>query len=190
MTHCAHFVTNTLRAWHICWMHECREFHNCYNRRHNRIADKIADEIKQSCPRSRVYSNKMLETVFPEFHDQLVLFPHRKPDILVIDPVLKSCIVVEVTVCFDLYFGYAFDGKCERYEPLCNFLRERNWNIKMVVLCFGSLGCIKKDVWRGMRALSIGKVTAKRLLGWCSLSNIIMANYIWRHRVKKLFSTF
>ena len=79
-------------------MHECREFHNCYNRRHNRIADKIADEIKQSCPRSRVYSNKMLETVFPEFHDQLVLFPHRKPDILVIDPVLKSCNVVEVTV--------------------------------------------------------------------------------------------
>ena len=30
----------------------CREFHNYYNRRHNRIADKIADEIKQSCPRS------------------------------------------------------------------------------------------------------------------------------------------
>ena len=45
----------------------------------------------------------MLETVFPEFHDQLVLFPHRKPDILVIDPVLNSCIVVEVTVCFDQF---------------------------------------------------------------------------------------
>ena len=71
----------------VTLLNGCREFHNYYNRRHNRIADKIADEIKQSCPRSRVYSNKMFETVFPEFHDQLVLFPHCKPDILVIDPV-------------------------------------------------------------------------------------------------------
>ena len=79
----------------------CREFHNYYNHRHNRIAEKIADEIKHSCPRSRIYWNKLLETVFLEFHDQLVLFLHSKPAILVIDLVLKSCIVVEVTVCFD-----------------------------------------------------------------------------------------
>ena len=171
--------------WPFCRQHTesmahllngCREFHNYYNRRHNRIADKIADEIKQSCPRSRVYSNKMLETVFPEFHDQLVLFPQRKPDILVIDPLLKSCIVVEVTVCFDLYFGYAFDGKCERYEPLCNFLRERNWNIKMVVLdpsgvlrkMFGEewepcllVKLLQRDYWAGVRfQTSLWRITS------------------------------
>ena len=118
----------------------------------------------------------MLETVFPEFHDQLVLFPHRKPNILVIDSVLKSCIVVEVTVCFDLYFGYALDGKCERYEPLCNFFWERNWNFKMVVLCFGSLGCIKKHVWRGMRALSI----LVNMLQWDYWAGVRFQTSLWR----------
>ena len=36
-------------------MNGCREFHNFYNRRHNRIADKIADEIKLHLPRYSMF---------------------------------------------------------------------------------------------------------------------------------------
>ena len=64
-------------------MNGCREFHNFYNRRHNRIADKIANEIKLHLPRYRgVYSNKLAESLFPEFQDSLSVLLHRKPDIV------------------------------------------------------------------------------------------------------------
>ena len=84
--------------------------------------------------------------------------------ILVIDPMLKSCIVVEVTVCFDLYFGYAFDCKCERYTR--HFVTSFEKGIGTLRWWFCVLDVLRKikDVWRGMRALSIGKVAAKRLL--------------------------
>ena len=36
-------------------MNGCREFHNFYNRRHNRVADKIADEIKLTLPRYSIF---------------------------------------------------------------------------------------------------------------------------------------
>ena len=58
------------------------EFHNFYNRRHSRIAHKIADEIKLHLPRYRVYYNKLAESLFPEFQDSLSVLLHRKPDIV------------------------------------------------------------------------------------------------------------
>ena len=42
-------------------MNGCREVHNFYNRRHNRIADKIAEEIKLHLPQHRSHSNKLAE---------------------------------------------------------------------------------------------------------------------------------
>ena len=52
-----------------------------------------------------------METVFTEYREELLLIEHRKPDILVIDHVLRKCTTVEVTVCYDLYFDYAFREK-------------------------------------------------------------------------------
>ena len=98
------------------------------------------------------------------------------------------CFIVEVKVCFDLYFDYAYAEKLERYMPLLNILVENGWTVKLFPLCFGSLGCIKDDVWKCLRKLSIESYDIKEILKWCSISNLIMANYIWRHRVKKLFS--
>ena len=48
----------------------------------------------------------------------------------------------------------------------------------MKVLCFGSLGCIKMAVWTVTRSLSVDKLIEKNTLQWCSVSNVIMANYI------------
>ena len=105
-------------------MNGCREFLNFYNRRHNRIADKIADEIKLHLPRYRVYSNKLAESLFPELQDQLSVLLHRKPDIVVMDRISRICFIVEIKVCFDLYFEYAYIEKNERYAPLLNILNE------------------------------------------------------------------
>ena len=132
-----------------------------------------------------------METVFTECRAELMLIEHRKPDILVIhvviDHVSRKCTIVEVTVCYDLYFDYAFREKLYRYESVCCLLGGHRWKIELKIMCFGSLGCIKKDVWRELRSLSVDKLVAKQMLQWCSISNVIMANYIWRHRVQKLF---
>ena len=100
-------------------MNGCHEFRNFYSRRHNRIADKVEDVISQSNSRLRVFSNKLMETIFTEYREELLLIEHCKPDILVIDHVSRKCTIVEVTVCYDLYLDYAFGEKQRRYESIC-----------------------------------------------------------------------
>ena len=129
---------------------------------------------------------KLLETLLPKYREELTLLQHRKPDIVIIDKTLRVIIIAEVTVCFDLYFEFSFQVKCDRYQELCDFLRVNGWKPSLHVLCFGALGCIKDDVYERLRNIGFGKLKTKELLAWCSISNIIGANYIWRHRVKKL----
>ena len=132
------------------------------------------------------HSNKLAESVTTDYGEELKCITHRKPDILVIDNQSRKCIILEVTVCYDLYFGQALTSKEERYQPLCSLLQSLGLDVELKVLCFGSLGCIKKDVWTVLRSLTVDKIIVKNTLQWCSISNLIMANYIWRHRVKKL----
>ena len=82
-------------------MNSCREFHNFFNRRHKRIADKITHEIKLYLPRYRAYSNNLAESLFPELQDSLSV--HQKPDIVVMDRISRICFIVEIKVCF-FYF--------------------------------------------------------------------------------------
>ena len=100
------------------FMNGCREFHNFYNRKHNRIADKIADESKLHLPRYRVYSNKLAESLFPELQDSLSVLLHRKPDIVVMDRISRICFIAEIKVCFDLYFEYDYLEKIEREQMI------------------------------------------------------------------------
>ena len=75
-----------------------------------------------------------------------------------------------------------------RYYDLVECLERNGYRTNLVVLCFGSLGCVKKDVWKLLRKFTNDKCYLKDVLKWCSISNVIGSNYIWRHRVKKLFA--
>ena len=87
----------------------CREFHNFCSRRHDRIVGKLFDEIKLIlCSRKKLYTNKLLETLLPEYREELTLLQQQKPDIVIIDEISRDIIIAEVTVCFDLYFEYSF----------------------------------------------------------------------------------
>ena len=167
-------------------MNGCYEFRNFYSRRHNRIAERIAQEIRSSSRiRWRIYEDKLFETILPEY-DDVKSIQHRKVDIVVIEPLSKRCVFVEISVCFDLYLDISYTAKGERYGPLINFLSDKGWDVSLKVLSFGPLGCVKNTVWGDLRKIGIEKEHMKDVLSWCSISNIIMANYIWRHRVKKL----
>ena len=104
-----------------------------------------------------------MEKIFTEYREELLLIEHRKPDILLILHVSQKCAIVEEAVCYDLYFDYAFQEKLGRHESVCCLLRGRRWNVELKVLCFGSLGCIKKDIWRELRSLSVDKLVAKQM---------------------------
>ena len=47
-----------------------------------------------------------------------------------------------------------------------SLLQSLGWEVGLKVLCFGSLGCIKKDVWTVMRSLSEDKLIVKSILQW------------------------
>ena len=127
-----------------------------------------------------------METVFPNTDFSNII--HRKPDIVAVDDINKSCIIIEVTVCFDLYLSQAFEQKVLKYELLRDRLKDNGYEVKFIVVCFGSLGSIMDNVWSGRRYLQPDKEELKRILKRCSISCIIGSNYIWRHRVKKLFA--
>ena len=135
-----------------------------------------------------IYSEKQIETLFPQFRDELLTLQHRRPDIVIVNEENHLCTIVEITVCFDLYLDKAYEAKLERYNPLVESLCRNGFNSKLLVLCFGSLGCVHSNVWNCLRRFSEDKASLKQVLKYCSISNIIGSNYIWRSRVKKLLA--
>ena len=103
-----------------------------------------------------------------------------------LDRIQRQCTIVEITVCYDLYLENAYQEKVRRYKELCDYLERNGFSVQLVVLCFGSLGCVKSDVWKGLRKFSQSKENITIVMKWCSISCIIGSNYIWRSRVKKL----
>ena len=92
-------------------------------------------------------------------------------------------------MCFDLYLNQSYDEKISRYQDLVITLRSHhNHDVKLLVMCFGSLGCVKQDVFGSLRKFTDDKYEIKSVMKWCSISNIIGANYIWRHRVKRVMN--
>ena len=95
-----------------------------------------------------LYSEKMAETVFPEYDWRSI--SHRKPDIVMVNKERKDCIIVEVTVPYNLYFTYAKNGKITRYTPYCTFVESKQYTTKLIVLCLGSLGIIDSEARLGL----------------------------------------
>ena len=67
---------------------------------------EIARVIKVHRSRDRIYENRLFEITVPEL-SVVSEITHRKPDIVILNAISGDCWIVEVTVCFDLYFDYA-----------------------------------------------------------------------------------
>ena len=121
-----------------------------------------------------------------EHHKILQLCNARKPDIVCYDQITESIDIVEIIICYDLYFEQALNGKHEKYLHLLNVLENLGFKVKMLVLCFGSLGNVPKNCSKMVQKIYKNHEKAKDILKWCSMSIIIGANFIWQNRVKKL----
>ena len=160
-----------------------REFGNFYSRRHNRIADYLYEQFKTIDHQYKTYNNKHIDTIIAQHRKGLVLCNNRKPDIPQTDLVTRNIEIIEVTICCDSHFQLARNGKIDKYALLLKFLVQLGFNVKLHVLCFGSLGNITKEcgsiVWK---ICGRDRSKAKNILKWCSISNIVAANYIWRNK--------
>ena len=68
------------------------------------MADKICELISGSLSGFQIHANKLAESIMTDYGDELQRITHRKPDILLIDNQSRKCIILEVTVFYDLYF--------------------------------------------------------------------------------------
>ena len=165
-----------------------RTFGNYYSRRHNRVVSILCKFLEKYKGSHHIYSEKNVETVFPKLRNNLLALKHRRPDIIIVNKETKDCIVVEITVCFDIYLDKAHETKRNRYNPLMECLSRNGYCTRLFALCFGSLGSIRNDVWNFLKSFSNDKLANKQVLKYCSISNIIGSNYIWRSRVKKILA--
>ena len=95
--------------------------------------------------------------------------------------------IIEVSNCYyDYYFQLARNGKIEKYTPLVNVLVQLGYKVKLYALCFGLLGNITKKCGSIIRKICRDRSKAENVLKWCSISNVIGTNCIWRNKVKKL----
>ena len=106
--HCTESMTHLLNGCQA-------EFGNFYSKRYNRIVNYLFDLLKFIHRRYKNYNNKNIETIMPEHREVLQLCNARKLDIVHYDPVTKSIDIVEVTICYDLYFEQALNGKHEKH---------------------------------------------------------------------------
>ena len=109
------------------------EFGNFYSKRHNRIVNCLFDQLKFVDRRYGNYSNKNIESIMPKHRGILQLCNARKPNIVCYDPVAKSIDIVEITICCDLHFEQACNGRHEKYLHLLNVLENLGFKVKMHV---------------------------------------------------------
>ena len=137
------------------------EFGNFYSKRHSRIVNYLLDQLKFRGRRYRNYNNKNIEDITPQHREVLQLCNARKPDIVRYDPVTKSIEIVEITICYDLYFEQALNGKHEKYLHLLNVLENPGFKVIMHELCFGSLGNVPQNCSRMVRKIYKNREKAK-----------------------------
>ena len=149
----------------------------------------MTDHFQLASPLSETplkFVNRMAETAFPHLRTELQQINNRKPDLLEIKSNEKECEIIEVTVCFDLYMSESYESKARKYQKLKNILNRNGIKTNIRILCFGSLGTVHEDVRKNLKGLGLSSEEAKSTMKWCSVSNMICGNMIWRNRCKRI----
>ena len=145
----------------------CKKLKNNYIKRHDRIVEKIGDEIKSN--EKTVIINKTFRTALKELGVEI---ENENEELLN----LNSDIIVKEGTKLTI-----LDIACP-----CSIQSERNYGMHIVcaVVIFGSLRTVRKNALKVMIDMRMPKTKAKGLVKWCSTSNIISSHQIWNVRCK------
>ena len=104
----------------------------------------------------------------------------------VIDRETGACTIVEVSVPFDAFVDDCYQGKFDKYLPLCEEIQNIGFSCKICVLVVGALGSVHKRVVSGLQMTGIAKFRAKSIARYMSVSTMIGSFIIWKQRCKRV----
>ena len=90
---CHHTTESTAHV-----LNGCHVLENFYSARHNRIVDEILKFVNPLKIRFRLHKDQYINTVIPDIDFGEIM--RRRPDIIIFDMINKTCVIVEVTVCY------------------------------------------------------------------------------------------
>jgi virulence-associated protein VapD len=112
--------------------------------RHDSILNFITSKIKSSTNSFKVFSD------LPNLMEGISTIPVNvaitslKPDIVCIDFILKKCVILELTVPFEMNIDDAKERKTKKYEHLVNDIEDNGYEVVYFTLEIGSRGYINK----------------------------------------------
>ena len=168
-------------------MNGCPAFKGLYIARHDRIVDITVNELRKAYGQSAIHTNKKVQlNWFTHLNDNslesVLKDSPNTPDIVVVDDLLKTIVILEVGCCFDMYMDLCFSEKMLKYQPLTHALTVGGYSTKLVVLIYGSLGHVHRLCVRGLQIAGLNKKNSKQIAKYCSVSAIIGSLHIWRRR--------
>ncbi len=107
-----------------------------------------------------------------------------KPDIVVIDDANKKVFVIEISNPYDAFINVCYEGKFNKYMPLCLDIQNCNYQCTIVVLIIGALGLVHKRFVPGLKLLGLSTVRSKAIARYLSISAMIGSRRVWRRRVR------
>jgi hypothetical protein len=168
----------------------CRESKNSIQKRHNRLASVVMRNVRNKFPHAMILEDQIVKKSFFEGDSRPALafteVEHSRPDLCVIDHEAKTCLIVEVSVPFDVFVNDCYQSKFNRYLPLCQSITEKGYQCKIIALIVGSLGSVHCRFVSGLKLIGFPAGTAKRIAKYCSVSAMIGSKIIWKQRCKSL----
>ena len=166
----------------------CTGYDLMYQARHNRIVDLIYAKIVSAnkgkvCNKDSVLTPQVIDPT-----SELCSFEHRhvRPDIVTINRDTKNVIITEVAIPFDAFLPVCYDGKFQKYYPLCREIGELGYTTSIVILIIGSLGSVHSKFVPGLLLNNVNKTESKYLAEYCSVSAVIGSYRVWLARCRDL----
>ena len=104
----------------------------------------------------------------------------RRPDLIIVDKIMKACIIIDVAVPGDSRVHTKENEKIEKYQELKRELK-RIWSLRKVTVVpvvVGALGCVSKRFNKWMEILgievSVGLMQKSALLGTARIIRKVM----------------
>ena len=157
-------------------LNSCKNFKDNYSKRHDRIVDKLSEELSDYW--NVIGVNKMITTVLPgiDFSNPL------KPDIVIRNK--KQVKIIDIACPYDLHLESTYNQKILYYNDLKQNILTSGLECEVYAIVIGSLGIVHNKALKTLQTLQMPKTRSKGFLKWASTSNIIAAKIIWNVRCR------
>ena len=120
------------------------------------------------------------------FNSNLVSFVtnNNRPDIVLIDHILKRVTITEVAIPFDGYLKKTYETKFEKYFPLCLEINAMGYRTNIIILLIGSLGHVSNKFISGLIKNNLSRSESKHLARFCSTSAMLGSLFAWKRRCR------